>query len=284
MKNWSRRHTMISGLALILIINGVALLGVARNRSGAPESTLKLSQRELHPPAREMNRENSGISLGLVWRVVGEEKGRNHSSYSGAPDWLDQAKMASLGFEISPARGGQEKEQWAERQPGKEVLLVLEQDGAAYQQVLERTRQDAAEVSNRLAAQPDTEELRSKAKQLQDELRREEQESSRLFAIDAGLDQTELRAKYPDRSRYAIVRAQVRLRSMGGRQGMSAGQIESLSIDTINVPYELRSIFDPRATGQPYAGQVFEASVAFGQRLEPWLLGIRGQVGTPIKS
>jgi hypothetical protein len=274
MKNWSRRHTLLSGLAMILIINGVALLGVALNRSGAPESTLKLSQRELHPPFREINRENSGISLSLVWRVAGVEKGRNHSSYSGAPDWLDQAKMASLGFESSPARGGQDKQQWTEWQPGKEVLLVLEQDGAAYQQVLERTRQDAVEVNTRLAAQPDTEELQRKAKQLQDDLRREEQESSRLFAIDAGLDQTELRAKYPDRSRYAIVHAQVRPRSMGGRQGMSAGQIESLSIDTINVPHELRSIFELRATGQPDAGQVFEASVAFGQRLEPWLLGI----------
>lgn len=279
MKNWSRRYTLISGMVLILIINGVALLGVARNRSGAPESILKLSQRELQPPSREeINRENSGISLHLDWRVAGGENDRNYSYYSGAPDWLDQAKMASLGFEISPARCGQEKEQWSERQPGKEVLLVLEQDGAAYQQVLQHTRQKATEASSKLVAQPDTEELQRKAKQLQDDLRREEQENSRLFAIDAGLDQTELRAKYPDRSRYAIVFAQVRPRPTDRGQGMSAGQIESISIDTINVPYELRSIFEPRATGQPYAGQVFEASVAFGQRLEPWLLGISGGV------
>lgn len=32
MKNWSRRHTLISGIALILVTNAVALAGVAWNR------------------------------------------------------------------------------------------------------------------------------------------------------------------------------------------------------------------------------------------------------------
>lgn len=271
--NWSRQHTLFSGMALILIINGVALLGVTRNRSGAPESTLKLSQRELPPPPWGRNYEDSGMSLHLNWRVAGSEKGRNYSFYNGAPDWLNQTKMASLGFDVSPAQGEKDKRRWTNRQPGKEVLLVLEQDGPAYQQLLQRTQQSAAEASTKLTAQPDSEELQRKAKQLQDEVRREERENSRLFAIDADLAQTELRAKYPDRSRYAIVRALVRPGSTDER-GMIAGHIDHISIDGINVPYELRSTFEIRAAGQPYTGQDFEASVAFGQRLEPWLLGI----------
>ena len=47
MMNWTRRHSLIAGVGLILITNVVVLLGVAYNKSGTPESVLKLSQREL---------------------------------------------------------------------------------------------------------------------------------------------------------------------------------------------------------------------------------------------
>ena len=47
---WSRTHTLVAGLGLIALTNAVALLGVAWNRSGEPDATLQLSQRELQPP------------------------------------------------------------------------------------------------------------------------------------------------------------------------------------------------------------------------------------------
>lgn len=273
MRNWSRRHTLISGIALILVANAVVLGGVAWNRSGDPECTLALTQRELQQPYwRGMNRENSGMSMRLNWRVIGGDKRWNYSYSGGAPDWLDQAKMESLGFDVSVAQGMKANHQ-TNRQLSKEVLLVLEMDGPAYQQVLQGTRQNAAEQDARLAAQPDSEELKRKAKQAQDEAKREEQDNSRLFAVDAGLNQAELRAKYPDRSHYAIVRGQVRPWSTGKPEKIM-GYINRISIDGINVPYELRSIFEQSVLGQPSARQTFEASVAFGQRLEPWLLGI----------
>lgn len=274
LKNWTRRHTLISGLALIMITNAVALLGVAANRSGEPESVLKLTQRELQPPYWGMSSENSGMSLRLSWRVPSADRSWNYSYSGGAPDWLDQATMESLGFDVSTAKGIEDNYRWTNRQLGKEVLLVLEMDGQGYQQALQRTRQNAAEQEARLAATPEVEELKRKAKQAQDELKREEQDNSRLFAVDAGLSQVELRTKYPDRNRYAIVRAQVRPWSSGA-QGKIVGYIDSISIDAINVPYEHRTMFERRvAVAQPSARQGFEASVAFGQRLEPWLLGI----------
>ena len=103
-------------------------------------------------------------------------------------------------------------------------------------------------------------------------MKSEEQENSRLFAVDAGLSQAELRAKYPDRSRYAIVRAQVRPWSSGA-QGKIVGYIDDISVDSINVPYEYHALFE-RVRGQESAQQHFEASVAFGQRLEPWMVGM----------
>lgn len=274
LKNWTRRHTLISGLALILITNAVALLGVSGNRSGEPESVLKLTQRELQPPYWGMSSENSGISLRLSWRVPSGDRSWNYSYSGGAPEWLDQAKMESLGFDVSTAKGMEDNYQRTSRQLGKEVLLVLEMDGQAYQQMLQRTRQNAAEQDAKLSATPDVEELKRKAKQAQDDLKREEQDNSRLFAVDAGLNQAGLRAKYPDRNRYAIVGAQVRPWSSGA-QGKIAGYIDSISIDAINVPFKHRAMFERRvAVAQPSVRQGFEASVAFGQRLEPWLLGI----------
>ena len=273
LKNWTGRHTLISGIALILITNAVALGGVAWNRSGEPESTLKLTQRELQPPYYwGMNRENSGMSLRLNWRVSSGDRSWNYSYSGGTPDWLDQAKMERIGFDVNLAKEMKDDYGWTSRQLSKEVLLVLEMDGPVYQKVLERTRQNAAEQDAKLAATPDVEELKRKAKQAQDEVRREEQENSRLFAVDAGSSQAELRSKYADRIRYAIVRALVRPST--GAQNKIVGYIERISIDGINVPYELRSTFERGVLGQPYGRQAFEASVAFGQRMEPWLLGI----------
>ena len=47
---WTRRHTLIAGLGLILGVNAIVLGGVAYNRSGEPESLLQLSERELYTP------------------------------------------------------------------------------------------------------------------------------------------------------------------------------------------------------------------------------------------
>ena len=87
---------------------------------------------------------------------------------------------------------------------------------------------------------------------------------------------TELRAQYPDRNRYAIVRARVRPWSVGEKSKI-AGYIERISIGEINVPFEYHAAFDTmirQAPGRTSARQAFEASVAFGQRLEPWLIGV----------
>ena len=62
--NWSRRHTLIAGLALVAVTNGVALGGAAWNRSGTPDSVLALTQRELEPPYMFKGaQENSGLTL-----------------------------------------------------------------------------------------------------------------------------------------------------------------------------------------------------------------------------
>jgi len=278
MNNWTGKHTLIVGLALILLTNAVALLGVYWNRSGVPESTLTLTQRELQQPYDwGMNRENSGMSLRIHWRV---HTGENYwpGSYSGGqPLWLDQAKMASLGFDVTATAGKHDDFRWSSRQLGKEVLLVLEQDGPAWQQALQSAQQYAEEQDAKLAAFPIDEQMKENTKRAHEVTTMEAQENSRLFAIDAGLNLTELRVLYPDRNRYAIVRAQVRPSYVRDDPSKIAGYIDRISIDEVNVPYEYHTAFEEKVRQIPRQSStrhVFEAGVAFGQRLEPWLIGI----------
>ena len=269
--NWSRRHTLALGAALIVATNAVALLGVAYNRSGTPESELRLSQRELRPPFQwGLQRENSGLSLTLVWQA-GEP-------YGSTVAWLDRAKLSELGFDVAqPAKTPANRRRY-ERLRSKEVYLVLELGGPAYQAALDAARERAEKRKAEALAHPGDAKLKTQADFSETQLFHEEHEASRLFAIDAGLDAGALRAKYADRSRYAIVRGRVRpaLEGNGARVG---GYVSAVINDSVNVPLDMRKTFEgvpPRSYGfgQRYAGPEIEATVAFGKRFEPWLVGV----------
>ena len=261
MIKWSKRHTWVAGIAVILLTNALALGNVALNRSGSPESVLKLSQRELRQPYWRANAENSGLSLELQWRmpVAGAAGNRPVA-------WLDTAKMKSLGLEVGPDDGKAPNRPLL-RQLSRPVLLVLELDGPAYRQALELAQQRLAEAQAKLDAAPDQEALKRTAANAKTAAEQEEKVSSRLFAIDAGLELAALRARYPDRSRYAIVAAQVHPYG-----GISAEV-------SLHVPYAFRAAFEAGQGGQPQPARwpmpqalPFAATVAFGQHLEPWIL------------
>ena len=111
-----------------------------------------------------------------------------------------------------------------------------------------------------------------------EQLKLEETTQSRLFAVDVARDSGELRAKYPDRARYAIVRGRVRLNAYAGsatREPQLYGYLEVIN-DHVNVPPEFAPVFDAlsRAYGyNPYqaAPVRYEVTLAFGRRFEPWI-------------
>ncbi len=279
---WSRAHTLIAGAALIVLTNGVALVGVAYNRSGDPDSVLALTQRELGMPYKWWReRENSGIALRLLWRAheeeVGDEidRGTWYAGVGGTAAWLTKAKLGELGFNVSQPESSDPGRRHYEKQLPKEVLLVLELDGPAYAQARARARRYADREDALRAANPDKKEFEQRSKQARDRLDREERENSRLFAVDAGLDAGALRSKYPDRAHYAIVRGRVHpLVTGAGRSLRLSGYLGELSVDEISVPLEFRSVFEHAlpagATGVGSPAR-FDATVAFGKRLEPWL-------------
>jgi uncharacterized protein DUF4824 len=280
---WSRKHTLIAGLALIALTNAVALGGVAWNRSGEPDSVLKLTQRELSQPYRfGFDKENGGLVLDLRWRVLAVDRGKAYyADRYGTPAWLDRAKLASLGFQVAQpprARGG---DGYYDRVLPREALVVLELDGLARETALEQARAWARKEAARAAAGNGNKEALNAAKNAAEFLQREETVNSRLFAVDAGLDAAALRAQYPDRTRYAIVHGSVRAQHhpARGAAGEWTGYIEGIDNGQINVPLEFRKAIGsvPQTSDwEPPAqvGSPFQATVAFGKRFEPWVTAV----------
>jgi hypothetical protein len=267
--NWSRRRTLVAGLSLIVVTNVVVLAGAAFNRGGEPDAQLRLTEREMRIPySWGFRSENSGLALRLNWRLAQPDTDMHdygQGGWGGPTTWLDQAKLAELGFDLSAPADRLVAERHYDRQAEREVFIVLEHDGPAYQAALKR-----AEARNH---GPNAGQ--GTWNQLQGELNT----YSRLFAIDAGLGRETLRAKYPDRSRYAIAPGKVRIGLWHARPGERViGYISDLSVAEINVPLELRDTVgttpfegvSARDPGETRLG--YEATVAFGRRLEPWLV------------
>ena len=277
---WSRRHTLIAGLALIALTNAIALGGVAYNRSGEPESVLKLTQRELwQPHGYGLDREEGGLQLSVRWRVLTADPAMAfYADHQGTPEWLDEAKLASLGFDVSQPPAARRASWRYDRQLPKEALVVLELDGPARQKALERARERAAKEAAKGAETGKT-GPGTPAQEAAVFLKNEETANSRLFAVDAGPDAQALRAKYSDRTRYAIVQGKVRPYHQSGRgkEARWTGYIEVIENARVNVPLEFRKAVESAPRSIPMAGPTdggpgFEVRVAFGKRFEPWIV------------
>ncbi|NWB96912.1 DUF4824 family protein [Pseudomonas gingeri] len=268
MMNWTRRYSLIAGVGLILITNVIVLLGVAYNKSGPPDSVLKLSQRELQIPyGGGGDTDNSGMSLRLLVRSTGPFN-MGEPGEEGSAAWFDKAKLAELGFDVSAPIDTEQGRDYYRRQRSRQVFVVLEFNGQAYQQAVEFARKvEAAELNKK---QPTT-------------LAREQHSSSRLFVVDAGVNRETLRAKYPDTTQYSIVRGQVQLAVYSyNKQAVLSGYVRRMSVENINVPFTLRSVFEPLLrtlqksgySGSDGGPPPFEAAIAFGKRLEPWIMTV----------
>ena len=188
-----RRRALLAALALLVLVNILVLAGVAWNRSGQPEASLALTERELRLVYRGRGREeDSGIALALTL---------HHDSY--APAWLDEAKLRELGFRPDRIRlaDGRADERYKQPLP-RRAWVVLEFDGAAWRAVLEERERDLDELPAKVAAGKATLEQIAIGERA---VARMKTSGSRLVAVDAGREAAELRARYPDRAQYLIV-------------------------------------------------------------------------------
>jgi hypothetical protein len=264
-------------LAVLLAANIVVLAGVAANRRGEPESKLLLTERELQLPY-QTHRENSGLALQLIWRTLPREAEGDGSYYdSRSPAWLDAGRLDELGFDPEEYGGDQMADGRFKEPIPREVLVVLEYEGEAHREAIRRAEAALAADAARWRAKSDDRMLKERFDEAGKRLQRERITTSRLFAVDAGLDLDSLRARYGDRARFLIVRGLVKpYRGSAGR-GEAGGYLTGLAIENIHVPLDQRQVFDAlqaqnHSRRDEFAGPRYEAELAWGRMLEPWIV------------
>ncbi|MEN0107988.1 MAG: DUF4824 family protein [Pseudomonas sp.] len=251
-------RTFWIGTGLILLSNALALGGVYYNRSGEPDSVMRLSEREL---AKSYNQVvDSSDFAAQVLRL----------EYRVAEGWVTLDKLRALGFEMDEQRAG-----YRNPRLERDGLVVLELDGAYYQRQLAEAQASLEQAQKAYANEADSAVLKEQVDSADYELRRLRRNDSRLYVVDAGLDAAELRQRYPDRQRYSLARASLRagLRWVPG-EARTEDYTLYAELAELSVPSRWSQVF---ATWQPYDRDAEERSkvsveLAFGKRFEPWVI------------
>ena len=286
------RRALIIGLGIIAIANAGALGSAAYNRMGEPDSELALTERELRRTNGKVSAENSGVELRIEWctrdtsslREVDEIAFELQGCYNRAPYWLDARRLQDLGFDMTVAPTSPEAARHYSRLLPRPAFFVLELGSPWYGEMLERSRAFVARREAAAALAPDSAALRREVAALRRRFAWLERGASRLYLIDAARDASELRAKYSDRSRYAIVRGTVkptiRTSIAPGKTVQVIGQIEIKAI-TVNVPAKFQPLLQNVVRGYDFSydapppSRSVTVSVAFGRRLEPWITNVK---------
>ena len=277
--NRSNRHNLFAGLALIVLLNAIVLAGVAWNRSAPADSRLHLSERELGDGHAYWREDDSGLALRLNYRWPNSRP--NDYSYNSLRQ-LTAAQMQSVGFTL-PSELNDDSVQRYRRQLDREGLLVLEFNGPLYQQQLRMAHEQWQKSRSDLSALPNNQKLIDSHNQARNTLQQEQSSASRLFIIDAGSDLARLRARYPDRQRYAIVRARFDAWAWHDEGTWQIGGSADVPVaERINLPQRWHALFAtlprrPNNPDYPRSGgdKLFNAELAFGKRLEPWLVDLQ---------
>mgnify|MGYP001210821355 FL=1 len=273
-----KRPGLLIALALVVIVNIVVLTGVSANRRGEPD-TIWLTEREL-PLAYSYygaGTENSGVSLNLTWN-------RYETDWS----WLNAAKMTELGFTI-PRRANDDEDHRSYRRPlPRKAYVVLEYDGERWQAFRREKLEKRAELETQVAQEK---LLPEAAERQREQIDYQLATASHLFAIDAGLNPSELRQRYPDQTRYLISLARVRLNYWYPRgnekeaDDQVRGTIAQLLPNSIHVPLpeqkDLKAIVGdtwPRrrlySKEEGPARKLYRVKLHYGARHEPWIAAV----------
>ena len=279
----NRIKVLALGLGIIVVTNLVALGGVAYNRSGQPDAVVELTERELGLPYNYgINRENTGLQLRIQCRAEdANEYNYSYGNCSGSPAWLDQAKMIELGFELEPWSEEMERRWGYRSELSRQVYVVLEFDGPAYQRTVAKAEADLKDAKELAASNPGREEFTRRVQGAQERLDTELVQSSRLFLVDAGADMQALRTRYGDAAKFVIMRALVYPFLRGEKDDTKWwGTISQLVADRVNVPLEHRTTLGNvevfRGVGIKALPPRYAVTLAFGKRAEPWVLSTRG--------
>jgi hypothetical protein len=284
--SWSKRRSFAVGALLIILTNAVALGSVAYNRSGQPTSMLVLTERELGIAHRDkwLDEDNSSIDLALRWRVPPKQDQSDPSPYYAwgtELHWLDEDAKRQLGYPM-PAQAVLEQASRGWEPLERDAFVVLEYDGDAYRLALDLARKNFERARALAQANPEK-EIQERLLAAQEQMSREESQESRLFVVDVGVEPDALRARYSDRSRYAVVRARLDAYLSGPLHDRRVVvRVVALDVETVSVPHAFRKdverfLPDVPTYSYPYERRAprFEAAVNWGRRFEPWIVAFR---------
>lgn len=274
MIRWNKTTALITGLAMIVVGNTVALSGIYYNRSGAPDAKVSMTQRELRLPYfYGFQNENSSIAFNLQWRIRNDDS--DYANQWVDPDWLNERKLTELGFDTSIPKTAPHAERRYRKMLPRAAYIVLEYNGPTYAAQLAKAQKKVRQQQRLSQEHPDVKKHAEDLKRAKSALDNEEHTFSHLFAVDAGADKDALRRKYPNRSMYLIVTGQVSIAFYTEKcKPYLTGSIDALNIDSITASYAIRRQLEPYLGKHRYQERQklkYKVTVAYGKRLEPWI-------------
>ena len=273
------RKLIVVAIILLLLTNVVVLSGVVYNRFGEPLASLVLTERELgvvgHYASRE---ENSGTALFLEWHTVNNiEKYKNKYFSRYSPVWLNDSKLISLGFDLISIRKNKKKYDYDWHTLSQDVVFVLEYDGDAFQQAVSQKENEVNKISAELDKSPDDEKLAKKLEDRKKTLQHMKLSESRLYIIDASLEEQVLLDKYRGKNKYIFIRGEVGLEWHDDIVGV----VRNLFVKNIHVPLpDSRQLHTITQGKRFYSYDVeriaprYQVKLNIGKRLEPWIASV----------
>ena len=259
-----KQASLLAAAVLVLLANAVALINAARNRSGQPDAQIVLTERELtyYPDP-----DDSGIALGLTWVDPGAM-----FYFASAPDseariWLNEPKLAELGFDCGMAPSDPNASAFYSRQTPRTGFVALEYDGPAWRGWVDWRERVAQTEANRTGQKSTVDDVR--------------RSSSRLVAIDAARDPAGLRSRHTDRNRILILPAVIRIGWMQAwpavgdrpaRPTSVTGYVQEIpSVIHVPKPFsdKIRALHEKGSPG-------YRVDLRFGSFFEPWVVGVEG--------
>jgi len=289
-----KRYGLVLAIGLVLVINAIVFVGVAYNRSGIPDATLTLTEREISIAL--MKKENSGLFLQLNWEMSGAYQFNKHIS---SPNWLNKSKLQELGFQIpiltNDIDAGKYYGYYGKTHPRK-TFIALEYEGKSWHSWLKDNQKDLENISGNIKSEKDALKKKNLEKSLKQRARLP-LVKSRLFAIDAGNDPARLRQVYSDRNRYIITRGVIKVNYIPGKHRKNSkkhepahlqGRIQRLFPLEIFVPNSFRNIFNAIKSPHRYTYYYvpldkidselmpqYEVTLKFGKKYEAWISDVK---------
>lgn len=270
------RNMMIAAVLLLVLTNVAVLTGVAYNRAGEPVASLDLTERELSVRKTYSDiDENSGTALTINWRNLDSDEDLDNAYRQyNTPAWLNEKKLLELGFDIEGLKNARSENQYNFDAATADVILVLEYQGNSYKQAIEIAERQLARLSAK-KNQLNKEEFDEKVKWNQEKLDELKVSETRLYVIDAGLDQQTLVRQYEGRTNTLFARGEI---SVNLADKLLTGHIRELYIPEVHVPLpysgQLSVLTKDRAYseyGEKAIPPRYQVRLNIGKRLEPWI-------------